>query len=172
MMSAWNETCKIYPPDPERGSCTSVEKVEDSRLTNIYFACRAVLVTHREPCIYWDRSDSIYIKFLLSLSAMYFVLMWRISHVWCLTMMKYWVFHYLNIPVVARSTFRKIIRVSEDRYSWKYGYFSSDPQIFPKTCKRFGGLHQHRCQGRERQWYPGCQLGCICRTLDHSGTCA
>ena len=63
MMSAWDETCKIYPPDPERGSCTSVEKVEVSRLTNIYFACRAVLVTHREPCIYWDRSDSIYINF-------------------------------------------------------------------------------------------------------------
>ena len=87
------------------------------------------------------------------------------------TTMKYWVFHYLNIPVVARSTFCKIIRVSEDRYSWKYGYFSSDPQIFPKTCKRFGGLHQHKCRGREIQLYPGCRLGWICRTLDHSGTC-
>ena len=31
--------------------------------------------------------------------------------------------------------------------------------------------HRHLCQGRGKQWCPGCRLGCICRTLDHSDTC-
>ena len=66
--------CKIYPADLEReGECDALmlkKKVEDSRLTNIYLACRAVHVT--QLCIYWDNSDnSINIK--EKFPVMYFV---------------------------------------------------------------------------------------------------